>query len=43
MKRELEAALVKELVKRNPFPIAQALVDRHAEAIVEPGPACSCR
>ena len=34
VKRELEAALVKELVKRNPFPIAKALVDRHAEGII---------
>jgi trigger factor len=34
VKRELEAALVKELVKRNPFPIARALVDRHAEGII---------
>ena len=34
IKRELEAALVKELVKRNAFPIAPALVDRHAEGIV---------
>ena len=37
VKRELEQALVKELVKRNPFPIAPALVDRHAEGIVDRG------
>jgi trigger factor len=34
IKRELQAQLVKEIVARNPFPIAPALVDRHAEAIV---------
>jgi trigger factor len=35
IKRELGADLVKELVRRNPFPIAPALVERHAEAIVQ--------
>ena len=34
IKREMESALIKELVKRNTFPIAPALVDRHAEGIV---------
>ena len=34
IKRELERALVKELVARNAFPIAPALVDRYAQAIV---------
>ncbi len=34
IKRELERALVKELVARNEFPIAPALVDRYAQAIV---------
>jgi len=34
IKRELTAEMVKEIVKRNPFPIAPALVDRHAEAIL---------
>jgi trigger factor len=34
VKRELEAALTKELIRRNPFPIAKALVERHAEGIV---------
>jgi trigger factor len=37
VKTEVEQALVKELVKRNPFPIARALVDRFAEGIVERG------
>jgi trigger factor len=37
VKAEVEAALTKELVKRNPFPIAKALVDRFAEGIVERG------
>jgi trigger factor len=37
VKTEVEQALVKELVKRNPFPIAKALVDRFAEGIVERG------
>lgn len=32
--REMMSAAVKELVKRNDFPIAPALVERHAEAIV---------
>lgn len=35
IKRELSAELIKEIVKRNPFPLAPALVDRHAEAIVQ--------
>ena len=34
IKREMERALVKELVARNAFPIAPALVDRYAQAIV---------
>jgi trigger factor len=34
IKQEMTAALAKELVTRNPFPIAPALVDRHAEALV---------
>jgi trigger factor len=34
IKRELERALVKELVKRNEFPVAPALVDRYAQLIV---------
>jgi trigger factor len=33
VKRELEGQLVREIVKRNPFPIARALVDRYADAI----------
>ena len=37
VKTEVEQALVKELVKRNPFPIAPALVDRFADGIVERG------
>ncbi len=37
VKTEVEQALVKELVKRNEFPIARALVDRFAEGIVERG------
>ncbi len=32
--RELKLQVVKELVARNPFPIAPALVERHAEVIV---------
>jgi trigger factor len=32
--RELVSAVIKELVKRNDFPIAPALIDRHAQAIV---------
>jgi trigger factor len=34
IKRELHAALVKEIIRRNPFPVAPALVDRHARAMV---------
>jgi trigger factor len=34
IQRELFQQLVKELVKRNEFPIAPALVERHAQAIV---------
>ena len=34
IKREMIQALVKELVKTNEFPVAPALVDRHAQAIV---------
>ncbi len=34
IRREMIAALVKEVVKRNPFAIAPALVDRHADAII---------
>ena len=34
IKRELESALVKELIKRNPFDVAKSLVERHAEGIV---------
>ena len=34
IKREMTKALVKELVKRNEFPIAPALVDRYAQPIV---------
>jgi trigger factor len=34
IQRELMGDLVKELVKRNEFPIAPALVERHAQAIV---------
>ena len=34
IKREMERALIKELVARNTFPIAPALVDRYAQAIV---------
>jgi trigger factor len=34
IKRELSQALVKEIVKRNSFPVAPALVDRYAQAIV---------
>jgi len=34
IKQEMTQALVKEIIKRNPFPIAPALVDRHAEAMV---------
>jgi trigger factor len=34
IKQELTAALSKAIVARNPFPIAPALVDRHADALV---------
>jgi trigger factor len=34
IKREVERSLVKEIVKRNTFPIAPALVERYAQAIV---------
>jgi trigger factor len=34
IKQELTNELVKEIVKRNPFPVAPALVDRHAENMV---------
>jgi trigger factor len=34
IKQELTTALAKEIVARNPFPIAPALVDRHAEALL---------
>jgi trigger factor len=34
IKQELGVALSKEIIARNPFPIAPALVDRHAEALV---------
>ena len=34
IKREMERSLIKELVARNSFPIAPALVDRYAQAIV---------
>ena len=34
IRRELVSAIVKELIKRNDFPIAPALVERHAQAIV---------
>jgi trigger factor len=34
IKREMSQALVKELVKRNEFPIAPALVDRYAQSMV---------
>jgi trigger factor len=37
VKAEVESAITKELVKRNPFPIAKALVDRFAEGLVERG------
>jgi trigger factor len=35
IKRELSQALVKEIVKRNTFPVAPALIDRYAQAIVQ--------
>jgi trigger factor len=34
IKGELTNELIKEIVKRNPFPVAPALVDRHAESMV---------
>ena len=34
IRREMASALVKEVVKRNDFPIAPSLTDRHAENIV---------
>ena len=34
IKREMTRALVKELVKRNEFPVAPSLIDRYAESIV---------
>jgi trigger factor len=34
IKGEMTRALVKELVKRNEFPVAPALIDRYAQAIV---------
>jgi trigger factor len=34
IKREMAAALVKELIKRNEFPVAPALIERYAQAIV---------
>jgi len=34
IKGELTGELIKEIVKRNPFPVAPALVDRHAESMV---------
>jgi trigger factor len=34
IKRELERSLIKELVKRNDFPVAPALIDRYAQLIV---------
>ncbi len=34
IKREMERALIKELVAKNEFPIAPSLVDRYAQAIV---------
>jgi len=34
IRREMASALVKEVVKRNEFPIAPSLIDRHAENIV---------
>jgi trigger factor len=34
IKREMSQALVKEIVKRNTFPVAPALIDRYAQAIV---------
>jgi trigger factor len=34
IKREMIQSLIKELVKRNEFPVAPALIERHAQAIV---------
>jgi trigger factor len=34
IQREMTQVLIKELVKRNDFPVAPALIDRHAQAIV---------
>ena len=34
IRREMASALVKEVVKRNEFPIAPSLIDRHAENII---------
>jgi trigger factor len=34
IRREMASALVKEVVKRNDFPIAPSLIDRHAETIL---------
>ena len=34
IRRELTGAIVKELIKRNDFPVAPALIERHAQAIV---------
>jgi trigger factor len=34
IKREMQVQIVKDVVKANPFPIAPALVDRNADAIV---------
>jgi trigger factor len=34
IRREMIAVLIKELVKRNEFPVAPALIDRYAQAIV---------
>jgi len=34
IKREMSEALVKEIVKANPFPVAPSLVDRYAEDLV---------
>jgi trigger factor len=35
IKREVSQALVKEIIKRNVFPVAPALIDRYAQAIVK--------
>jgi trigger factor len=35
IKQELSSQLIKEIVKRNDFPVAPALVDRHAESMVK--------